>query len=96
MQLLKLLKLPYAIWNFHKFQDFQYLSKFYNFEVLTPPLLLIGGRSPYCLSKFSPVPASRFIPMRFCFKGNMGNNLIQIDSFTKQTSYQFSATASLA
>jgi hypothetical protein len=56
----------------------------------------IGGRSPYCLSKFSPVPASRFIPMRFCFKGNMGNNLIQIDSFTKQTSYQFSATASLA
>ena len=96
MQLLKLLKLPYAIWNFHKFQDFQYLSKFYNFEVLTPPLLLIGGRSPYCLSKFSPVPDFLYSPITFCFKRYMAKNIKPFDCFPKQTSYQFSATASLA
>ena len=96
MQLLKLLKLPYAIWNFHKFQDFQYLSKFYNFEVLTPPLLLIRGRSPYCLSKFSPVPASGSIPMRLSFNRYMAKNSKQEDVLSSKRATNFSATASLA
>jgi hypothetical protein len=96
MQLLKLLKLPYAIWNFHKFQDFQYLPKLYNFEVFISPLILLGGRPPYWLSKSTPEPTHGCTPKYLSFKRYMAKNLNKWKCFFKQVGYQFSATASLA
>lgn len=96
MQLLKLLKLPYAIWNFHKFQDFQYLPKFYNFEVFISPLILLGGRSPYWLSKSTPEPTHGCTPKYLSFKRYTANNLNKYERSPQQLSYQSSATASLA